>query len=301
MKLRDLYIRWLVWRGKAIDIWSKSAYPANVLSNLCSNGFRLDGMICGSMEGFLQSLKQKDRDKQRQICSMKGKNAKKMTSTAWQTDQTLWWRGVAIDRQSHIFRKLVRRAYMAMFEQNERFRTALMSTRGMELFHSRGEKNSYKTILTEEEFCSVLTWLRDAYDDRHAGASANRKRIYITLEGLLAVTVPCKEVADTFELSPEASNAINILNSHYDCYMVTSVAPLDKPSLWSDRPSWIAKLFGNRIVMTDYKGTLNGDILIDSNNDTKDNFEGEVIRIGSIEFPDWKSILKYLDTDDKHQ
>ena len=67
MKLRDLYIRWLVWRGKAIDIWSKSAYPANVLSNLCSNGFRLDGMICGSMEGFLQSLKQKDKDKQRQI------------------------------------------------------------------------------------------------------------------------------------------------------------------------------------------------------------------------------------------
>ena len=171
----------------------------------------------------------------------------------------------------------------------------------MELFHSRGERNSYKTILTEEEFCSVLTWLRDAYDDRHAGMSKNKKRIYITLEGLLAVTVPCKEVADTFELSPEASNAINILNSHYDCYIVTSVAPLDKTSLCSDRPSWIAKLFGNRIVMTDCKSILNGDILIDSNNDTKDNFEGEVIRIGSIEFPDWKSILKYLDTDDKHQ
>lgn len=30
MKLRDLYIRWLVWRGKAIDIWSKSAYPATI-------------------------------------------------------------------------------------------------------------------------------------------------------------------------------------------------------------------------------------------------------------------------------
>lgn len=55
------------------------------------------------------------------------------------------------------------------------------------------------------------------------------------------------------------------------------------------------------IVMTDCKSILNGDILIDSNNDTKDNFEGEVIRIGSIEFPDWKSILKHLDTDDKHQ
>ena len=35
-------------------------------------------MVCGSMEGFLQSLKQKDKDKQRQICSMKGKKLTKM-------------------------------------------------------------------------------------------------------------------------------------------------------------------------------------------------------------------------------
>ena len=82
---RRIYIKWLVWRGKAVDIWSKSSYPSDVLSNLCSNGFRFDGVVCGSMEGFLQSLKQKDKDKQRQICSMKGKNAKKMTSTGWQT------------------------------------------------------------------------------------------------------------------------------------------------------------------------------------------------------------------------
>ena len=54
MKLRNLYIKWQVWRGKALDIWSKSPYPANVLSNLCSNGFRFDGVLCGSMEGFLQ-------------------------------------------------------------------------------------------------------------------------------------------------------------------------------------------------------------------------------------------------------
>lgn len=65
MKLRNLYIRWKVWRGKALDIWSKSPYPANVLSNLCSNGFRFDGVLCGSMEGFLQSLKYQDTGKQR--------------------------------------------------------------------------------------------------------------------------------------------------------------------------------------------------------------------------------------------
>ncbi len=163
---RVLYIRWLVWRRKGLDIWLKSKYPADVLSNLCSNGFRFDGMVCGSMEGFLQSLKQKDKDKQRQICQMKGKNARKMTSTGWQTDQILWWKGHAIDRQSADYYSFVGAAYLAMFQQNERFRTALMSTRGKRLFHSRGERNPYKTILTEHEFCQILTSLRDNYDKR---------------------------------------------------------------------------------------------------------------------------------------
>lgn len=163
---RELYIKWLVWRGKAIDIWSKSDYPGDVLSNLCSNGFRFDGMVCGSMEGFLQSLKQKDKDKQRQICQMKGKNAKKMTTTGWQTDQIVWWKGRAIDRQDESFRSFVKQAYTAMFEQNERFRTALMSTRGMKLYHSRGEQDSYKTILTNLEFCEILTEIRDGHDRR---------------------------------------------------------------------------------------------------------------------------------------
>ena len=163
---RRLKIKWQVFRGKAIDIWSKDPYPSNVLSNLCSNSFKFDGMLCGSMEGFLQSLKQKDINKQRRICSMKGKNAKKMTTNAWQCDQIVWWKGNAIDRQSEDFIKLVRAAYQCMFEQNERFRMALMDTRGMTLYHSRGETNPYKTILTEQEFCGVLAAIRENYDMR---------------------------------------------------------------------------------------------------------------------------------------
>ncbi len=161
---RRLYVKWCVYRGKAIDIWSKSAYPAGVLSNLHSNGFRFDGMDCGSMEGFLQSLKYKDVDKQRQICSMKGKNAKNMSVSDWQTDQIVWWKGKAIDRQSEEFLKLVDSAYQAMFEQNKNFRSALLSTRGITLYHTRGECNSFKTILTEQEFCSILTNMRKKYE-----------------------------------------------------------------------------------------------------------------------------------------
>lgn len=97
-----------------LDIRSNGLYPSNVLSNLCSNGFRFDGMVCGSMEGFLQSLKRQDLDKQRQICSMKGGNARKMSVTSWQTDQIVWWKGHAIDRQGKEFQLLIRLTYQAI-------------------------------------------------------------------------------------------------------------------------------------------------------------------------------------------
>ena len=70
-----------------LDIRSNGLYPSNVLSNLCSNGFRFDGMVCGSMEGG---------------------NARKMSVTSWQTDQIVWWKGHAIDRQGKEFQSLIR-------------------------------------------------------------------------------------------------------------------------------------------------------------------------------------------------
>ena len=149
-----------------LDNRSNGAYPSGVLSNLCSNGFRFEGMVCGSMEGFLQSLKQQDLGKQRQICQMKGGNARKRSVTSWQTDQIVWWRGKPIDRQGDEYQQLLRRAYKTMFEQNERFRAALMSTRGVTLTHTTGENNPYKTIITPQELCGILTELREDYDKR---------------------------------------------------------------------------------------------------------------------------------------
>lgn len=172
-ELKDMYNP----ETNTLDIRSNGLYPSNVLSNLCSNGFRLDGMVCGSMEGFLQSLKRKELDKQRQICSMKGGNARKMSVTSWQTDQIVWWKGQAIDRQSEEYQRLISRAYQAMFEQSERFRAALMQTRGITLVHTSGEPSSYKTILTPSEFCGILMDLRDSYDLRDKTKKLEEKSI----------------------------------------------------------------------------------------------------------------------------
>lgn len=317
MNLRNFYIKWQVWRGKALDIWSKSPYPANVLSNLCSNGFRFEGVLCGSMEGFLQSLKYQNIDKQRQICSMKGKNAKNMTSTHWQTDQIVWWKGIAINRQSQEFQDLIRRAYQAMFEQNERFRIALMSTRGMKLYHSQGEQNSFKTILTESEFCSTLTEIRESYDVLHNETQQRKKRLFFDMDGVLVdfesglaqqdeqtlkeYEGRYDEIPGLFGLMqpmPGAIEAVHKLNEHYDCYIL-STAPWNNPSAWSDKVTWITKhlddVFHKKMVITHCKNLCKGDILIDDRgkNGTS-QFEGEWIEFGSERYPDWNAVLDYL-------
>lgn len=172
-----------------LDIRSNGMYPSGVLSNLCSNGFRFDGMICSSMEGFLQSLKHRDLDKQCQLCQMKGGNARKRSVTSWQTDQIVWWRGLAIDRQSQDYQRLLHRAYQAMFDQNERFRAALMATRGITLTHTTGETDPFKTILTASELCSILTEIRDNYERRDKQIVC-KKRIFKDKDGQLYELIP---------------------------------------------------------------------------------------------------------------
>lgn len=280
--LKRAYIKWLIWRGKAVDIWSKSVFPANVLSNLCSNGFRFEGRICGSMEGFLQSLKYKDIDKQRQICSMKGKNAKKMTINGWQTDQIVWWKGNSIDRQSSEYLIFIRKAYQSMFEQNERFRTALMATRGMKLYHSKGEKNPFKTILTEKELCNILTDIREKYDKRDKQVSPTPKRIFINLENLEA-----DKMNQMIEL-------INNLQPDYDLYMLYHTF-----SQWAEINKWIKHHFGNRFehrtIIVPNPSLCQGDYLITLQEDYIYNeFKGEIIMFGNRQFSTYQKILEYL-------
>lgn len=76
-KLHKLKIRMLCWLGQAIDCILLDKRSRRYSSNFTENHFVFDGVECGSMEGFLQSLKHPEPEVQERICSLVGKYAKR--------------------------------------------------------------------------------------------------------------------------------------------------------------------------------------------------------------------------------
>jgi len=145
-----------------MDIGSGKGYPAGALSNFAGHRFVIDDVQVFSIEGFLQSLKFKNPDMQVEVCKLVGKAAKmKGKQKNWHVLQTLYWRGKEIDRHSQEYQDLLDRAYLAMFEQSESFRNALVASGNSVLTHIIGKNDPHETILTRQEFCSRLMKLRE--------------------------------------------------------------------------------------------------------------------------------------------
>lgn len=143
-----------------IDIGSGAGYPSAALSNFAPHKFVVDGVLCNSLEGFLQSLKFSNPQMQEHVCTLVGKAAKfKGKKKKWWRDQTLYWQGVPIKRDSKEYQDLLDRAYGEL-AKNDGFRRALIATGNATLTHSMGRKKINETVLTTTEFCSRLTNIR---------------------------------------------------------------------------------------------------------------------------------------------
>ena len=96
----------------------------------------------------------------------------------------------------------------------------------------------------------------------------------------------------------EAINSYEELATHYDAYIL-STSPWENPTAWSDKLLWVKKYLGEpaykRLILSHNKHLNAGDYLIDDRlaNGAGD-FKGELIRFGSEEFPDWKTVRNYL-------
>ena len=112
--------------------------------------------------------------------------------------------------------------------------------------------------------------------------------------------IPC--IFSLMEPMPGAIEAIRELDKFFDLYIL-STAPWLNPSAWSDKLEWVQHYFGKsedsifykRLIISHHKDLNRGDFLIDDrkNNGAKD-FMGELIEFGSVKFPDWPTVTKYL-------
>ena len=156
-----------------MDIGS-SEYPSCALSNFAPHPFVIDNVECASMEGFLQSLKFKNPDMQKEVCKLVGMKAKmKGKHKTWWKTQILYWQGKEYKRDSQDYQDLLDRAY-AELAKNDGFIRALKATGNSKLTHSIGKKDIRHTVLTQREFCSRLIKLRDSMKE---GRVDDRKEI----------------------------------------------------------------------------------------------------------------------------
>jgi predicted NAD-dependent protein-ADP-ribosyltransferase YbiA (DUF1768 family) len=142
-----------------MDIRSGKTYPSSALSNFAPHPFVIDGVECNSMEGFLQSLKFKNPEMQKEVCKLVGYAAKKKGKYKKNWDKTLWWQGKKYDRFKDEYQILLNRAYTAL-AQNKKFQKALLASGNAVLTHSIGKRKEKDTILTVREFCGRLTYMR---------------------------------------------------------------------------------------------------------------------------------------------
>lgn len=102
-----------------------------------------------------------------------------------------------------------------------------------------------------------------------------------------------------------AIDAIHKLAKGFDVY-VLSTAPWLNPTAWSDKLLWIQKHFGKdegsllykRLIMSHHKN-LNSDayLIDDRTKNGADKFKGEHLHFGTALFPNWNSVLTYLEVD----
>ena len=144
-----------------MEISSNSPSPANKLSNFAHQPFTIRGIEVQSMEGLLQGLKFENPEIQRQVFTLWGSAAwKRGQHQNWKIDQTLYWQGKPIKRDSQEYQDLLDEAFLARFTQNDSARRALLATQNAVLKHSIGKRKPNETVLTKTEFTSRLTRIR---------------------------------------------------------------------------------------------------------------------------------------------
>ena len=99
---------------------------------------------------------------------------------------------------------------------------------------------------------------------------------------------------------PGAKKAVNALADKYDCYILTT-SPWNNPTALQDKLDWVKRYFPDefhkRVIFTHNKNLCfqPGAFLIDDRTaHGADQFGDHHIQFGTEKFPDWKSVVDFL-------
>ena len=145
----------------AMDIEYNDDFFGSQLSPRCSCEFVLDGVLCCSMESFLQAIKHRNPKKQKEICLMSGAEAQAHSNNRWRITHTVYWDGVKYNVFNDSFKRLIDRAFIALYEQSSEYRDAIQNSKyAAHLIYTTGQTDSRKELLTTYELLRRIEWLR---------------------------------------------------------------------------------------------------------------------------------------------
>lgn len=93
----------------------------------------------------------------------------------------------------------------------------------------------------------------------------------------------------------DAIEAFKYLSENYDVWILTRPSTKNI-NCYSEKAYWVKEFLGEeaveRLILCPDKSLLMGDYLID---DFYWEFNGELIQFGTSKYPDWKTVINYID------
>jgi len=144
-----------------LNVYSHSDdWRALALANFGVFPYELDGVVCVSIEGFIQGIKFAPDDPVRvQAFQSHGWSAKHLGKGAGR--EWVWWNGQRLAYGSTEHHALIARAIRSKAAQNGGVRLALRACAGLVFRHDIGEPIPPTTSLPADVYCRILTELRD--------------------------------------------------------------------------------------------------------------------------------------------
>lgn len=132
--------------------------------------------------------------------------------------------------------------------------------------------------------------------ERYIKETYNSK--YIKTHGIGAIIDMHPEIFHNSPPMPGAVAAFRQLAQKHNVYIL-STAPWDNPEAWMAKRLWVEKHLGSeaykRLILSHNKGLLKGDYLIDDRKvNGVEEFEGTHIHFGSVDTPDWSTVLELI-------